>query len=156
MIGGGSRFVHHVALVNPGARGLMTVDMRKPIAIAVLASFALSASVPGARAQSGQDPFNGTWKLNTSKSTAKWQSHAQPKIAEPQAQAWNHGVYRQDIDVFEAIQSSLHDLGSRSCPNLSVRADEISMRGRRVLEKMLMSEKGMTRQRGGASTPTNP
>jgi hypothetical protein len=44
--------------------------------------------VPGARAQSGQDLFNGTWKLNTARSTAKWQSHPQPKVAEPQAQSF--------------------------------------------------------------------
>jgi len=46
-------------------------------------------TVPGAWAQSGQaDPFNGTWKLNVTRSTAKWQSHPQPKVADPQAQSF--------------------------------------------------------------------
>ena len=45
--------------------------------------------VPEARAQSGQaDPFSGTWKLNVARSTARWQSHPQPKVAEPQPQSF--------------------------------------------------------------------
>ena len=49
----------------------------------------LTLIVPEAWAQGGQaDPFNGTWKLNVAKSTTRWQSHPQPKVAEPQPQSY--------------------------------------------------------------------
>ncbi len=49
----------------------------------------LTMIVPDAWAQGGQaDPFNGTWTLNVAKSTARWQGHPQPKVAEPQPQSY--------------------------------------------------------------------
>ena len=49
----------------------------------------LTLIVPEAWAQGGQaDPFNGTWTLNVAKSTARWQGHPQPKVAEPQPQSY--------------------------------------------------------------------
>jgi len=56
----------------------------------ILSCIALVLSVaPYAGAQPGQtDPFNGTWRLNVARSTASWQSHAQPKIATPQPQSF--------------------------------------------------------------------
>jgi vanillate O-demethylase monooxygenase subunit len=63
-----------------------------------------------------------------------------PKLGEQTALDWNYEVYKQDIAVFEAIQESMDVKGAGACPDISVRADEISIRGRRVLQKMLASE----------------
>jgi hypothetical protein len=47
----------------------------------------LAATATAARAQNAAaDPFNGTWKLNATKSAAQWEAQKQPKTAAPQAQ----------------------------------------------------------------------
>ena len=63
------------------------------------------------------------------------------RLADAEVMKWNDLIYRQDIDVFEAIQQSIDGKGMRGCPNISVRADETTMRGRRVLEKMILAER---------------